>query len=109
MDMQTASTSHSILLLMSLMSALFQDMTDAPRPMRAMCLTAIFSSAPREGFPAMIWGTPASSRSWAILYFSMLEKITPAAFSPSISVESQMQRGLFTISLTSFLLFIFIP
>ena len=104
--MVTESTSHSMLALMSPISALFQAMTDASRPMRAMCLTAFFSSVPRMGFPASIWGTPASSSSWAILYFSMLEKTAPAACSPNPRVESQMQRGALRQPTTSFLLFI---
>ena len=105
----TESTSQSMLALISSISALFHAMTEASRPMRAMCLTAFFSSVPRMGFPASIWGTPASSRSWAILYFSMFEKTAPAACSPNPRVESQMQRGLLRQLTTSLLLFMFIP
>ena len=107
--MVTESTSHSMLAFTSSMSALFQAMMDASSPMWAMCLTAFFSSVPRAGLPASIWGTPASSRSWAILYFSMLEKTAPAACSPNPRVESQMQRGALRQLMTSFLLFMLHP
>ena len=108
-EMETASTSHSRLALMSAMSALLVDMTDALRPMWAMCFTAVFSSGPTIGFPTSSWGTPALSRCCAILYFSMFENTTPAACSPAPRVESQMQRGAFRRSTTSLLVFICIP
>ena len=84
-----------MLVSMSWMSALFHPRMEALRPICAMCLTATFSSAPMVGIPDSICWTPASSRSWAILYFSKLENTIPAVCSPSLRVVSQTMTSSF--------------
>ena len=103
--MDTESTPASRLASMSDLSALLVAMMEAFRPMRAMRLTVFFSSSLAEGTPTLIWATPALSRPLAILYFSVFDSTTPAAFSESLIVVSQMQMSLFKRAMTSSLLF----